>query len=440
MVIINRLGSKFIIVALLCAPMFAKATTQAPKTVGLASSNNSGLSALIDEALKNSPDLKASVHKAEQLKSLILPSGSYDDPTLSYEIMNLPVDTYSYKQTPMTGKKLSLSQKIPFPGKLTKKKSMARLIAKAATHDVQQKQYEIILNVKKAFYKLFLEIKNKQVLGAQKKLIKQLIVSARAKYTLGQIPQAEVINFQMEEADLISKILISERKIRVEKSNLASVIGRNTNIVEAHPHQIVKTYLLFKNIKFQSIKDRALKNSHQIRTLEFNHQSASEGLSLAQLQYYPDFALKASYTSREANPIDNGTDFTSMMVSVKLPLLFFQKQSNNIKAAHSHLGRSTSLLNSKKIRVSNKVHNIYYELEESFKTLTLLEDTLLPLSKQAVRTGKSAYLGGRVDYATFLGSIRKRFSTEFRFYSALTHYETLIAELETLLSGPIDPK
>ena len=401
-----------------------------------ASNNNPQLEQLIKTAVSNNPRLKVIKYRSEQLKALVSPSGSYDDPILSYEQMNLPIDTYSSSQTPMSGKKISLSQKIPFPGKLSKKENMAEFRHQSSLHQYKHQKYQMILAVKKSYFKLFFEIKNKEVLSKQKNLIKQLIVSARSKYTLGKIPQAEIINFQMEETELISKKIISERKIAVEKNRLANLIGSIDTDLKVNPDHLKKTYLNFSKLNLKSITERVLKNNHQLKAAKAQKESSNQGLSLAKLDYLPNFNIKYSYTAREANPADQGVDFASAMISVNIPL-WFTKQSGNVEAASFNQLRADSQLQETKITLTNQVHHIFTELAESYKTLTLFENTLLPLAKQAVRTSKTSYLSGRVDYATLLRSISKRFNTELSFYKALAKYETQIAKLEALIAGPI---
>ena len=72
------------------------------------------LNTLIDEGLTNNPQLKAFYSKAKADSAIILPSGSLPDPTLSLNLLNLPVDNFVFDQEPMTGKQIGIMQKFPF--------------------------------------------------------------------------------------------------------------------------------------------------------------------------------------------------------------------------------------------------------------------------------------------------------------------------------------
>ena len=73
------------------------------------------LEALIDEALSNNPGLKAAEQKLDAYRERPLQEESLDNPRLGLGLLNLPVNSFSFDQEPMTQKQVSLLQKIPFP-------------------------------------------------------------------------------------------------------------------------------------------------------------------------------------------------------------------------------------------------------------------------------------------------------------------------------------
>ena len=80
---------------------------------------------LIDEAMANNPRLQ-SFYLASRADSFNIPqSGALPDPMLSLNLLNLPVDNFSFDQEPMTGKQVALKQQFPFPGKLSLKQKIS---------------------------------------------------------------------------------------------------------------------------------------------------------------------------------------------------------------------------------------------------------------------------------------------------------------------------
>ena len=151
----------------------------------------------IQKALDQNTELRALKNEAQRMEAEIGPKSAYDDPMLSFEAMNYPVDTWSPREFGMTGRQVTLSQKIPFPGKLSKLGHATSQNYEAARERYFEKQLGIIKSVKLSFFELYLAYKKWNILKEQKNLIHQMVSVSRSKYTLGKLPQAELLNFQV---------------------------------------------------------------------------------------------------------------------------------------------------------------------------------------------------------------------------------------------------
>ena len=89
---------------------------EAPKIVDL--------DQLIKEALENNPGLRAREAKVHSDSARISVTGSLPDPVFGFSLINLPVNSFSFKQEPMTGKLFSLRQNFPFFGTLGRKEEV----------------------------------------------------------------------------------------------------------------------------------------------------------------------------------------------------------------------------------------------------------------------------------------------------------------------------
>ena len=84
-----------------------------------AQQNNENLEQLIQEAIKVSPKIKMLNAKLGIVSSRIAQGTNLPDPVLTLGLMNMPTNTFSFTQEPMTGKMIGLTQSIPFPGGLS---------------------------------------------------------------------------------------------------------------------------------------------------------------------------------------------------------------------------------------------------------------------------------------------------------------------------------
>ena len=73
------------------------------------------LQALIAESLKANPEIKQKSQLKAAAQETIRPAGALDNPQAGFSLLNLPTDTWSFAQEPMTQKAFSVSQKTSLP-------------------------------------------------------------------------------------------------------------------------------------------------------------------------------------------------------------------------------------------------------------------------------------------------------------------------------------
>src|SRR3990172_6995660 len=89
------------------------------------------LQPLIQEALAVNPEIRADEKKWDAAKERPPQEGSLDDPMLSFEIVNLPTNSFSFAQDDMTMKQFSISQTFPYFGKRGLRSEVAQREANA---------------------------------------------------------------------------------------------------------------------------------------------------------------------------------------------------------------------------------------------------------------------------------------------------------------------
>src|SRR5664280_1628610 len=91
------------------------------------------ISDLTEEALKNSPEIQASLSKIEAARYRVPQARSLPDPQFSFGYQNEGFDRYSYGQEQGSQWMFSASQQFYFPGKRTLKEDMVRFDVESLT-------------------------------------------------------------------------------------------------------------------------------------------------------------------------------------------------------------------------------------------------------------------------------------------------------------------
>src|SRR5207244_4888173 len=93
---------------------------------------------------------------------------------------------------------IGLSQKFPFPGKLSLKEEVANRSAEITEQALRAKERDLTARVKQTYYDLFLAHKAIQIHHEQIDLLKQFFEIANARFRAGKGSQVDVLKAQVE--------------------------------------------------------------------------------------------------------------------------------------------------------------------------------------------------------------------------------------------------
>lgn len=411
-----------------------KATTRSHGAENrLTSTHTLKLENLIRQALENNQELRAFESEVRSEEAQVGPAGSLNDPMLGVNAMNFPADSFSRTETDMTGIEVSLSQEIPFPGKRAKLREAATHSARAKKELYEQKKWQITKRVKDVFYELYLSYQRQALLEDQRTILRQILAASRNQYALGKTPQAAVLSLQVEEANLIEELLRAESDIRVKFNELSHLLGHVGEHVSGRPEKIEKTNFNLDNWTEEKVVAFVMENNPKLKALGAAVQAEEARLSYAKKGYLPDFQVMVGYTFREPTRMGGeGKDFVSAGVGISLPIWAGSKQSEQIKGAVADRTKAQAEYQDMRLMLEHEARAAFAELKEAKKRIELFEGGLLQLTRQAVASGRSAYLTGKIDYASLLESLRTQYKTQFAYQEALAKHEAKIAQLEAL--------
>src|SRR3989338_5718249 len=118
------------------------------------------LNQLIDEALKNNPELISAKYRVEAFKEVPSQMGTLDDPKIEIGLLKVPTNTLSMND-PM--KEITVMQSLPYPGKLSLKSEMAQKEAEAAEEEYRDMEVKLIQMVKNSYYELYFVYKSIEI-------------------------------------------------------------------------------------------------------------------------------------------------------------------------------------------------------------------------------------------------------------------------------------
>ena len=385
------------------------------------------LNDLIEEALNKNPDVLAAKSKWEVFKERPSQAGALDDPILGLGILNLPTDTFSFRPEDMTQKEISLTQKLPYPGKRGLRSEMAQKEAEAALSDYEEAKNKVSREMKMAYFDLFYANRAIEVTERNREVLKLLNQIAETRYSVGEGIHTDVLKAQVELSKMIDELIMLNQSKRTLKARINTLLHQPPFAPLGDPAEV-----LFE--KFSADPEELVKAAAQNRPLLQSMKRMVErnraGLRLAEKDYYPDFDFKLAYGQRDDGPMGKRADMVTAMVGINLPLWYKSKQERKVaesqKDIQSAKDQLTAMTNEIRFMISDKLT----EIERAEKQIELLKTGIIPLATLSLDSAMSSYRVNKVDFMTVLDSLMTLFKNEIQYYRLLTDSRKGIAEIE----------
>ncbi len=390
------------------------------------------LDSLIAEALRANPDLRSAEYRYKAFEAKIPQAGSLPDPVLKATASNLPTDSWSLDQTPMSGVELMFSQKIPFPGKLGLAKNSTRSMAQKTKEDYESTRNFILSELKKNYYQLYFLQRSIEITQKNKLLLEDFARIASTRYSVGKGVQQDVLRAQVEVSKMIDKLISLEEMEKTIQAKINILLNRN-------PQESLGVVpdLAFEELDYseEELQNLALKDNPYLKGRGFLVQSSQSNYALAKRDYWPDFTLSLSYRLRDEVEMDpvRGVDFFSFSASLDLPLYFWTKQKRKVQERKLELESSRRKYESAQNKIKLGISRLFYSLEKQKKEFQLYQSAILPQARQSLESAKSGYQVDKVDFLTLLNNQITLFNYEIAYHQALSSYFQTIAQMEELL-------
>lgn len=383
---------------------------------------------LINEALKNNPEIRASKAMALIYKFRIPQAGSLPDPMFMIGYQNEGIrNLYTFGDEMAVDSQwmFSVSQMFPFPGKLDIKRKMAASDAEGQAAASEGIKLKAILRVKELYYDLFLAYKSIDLIKERAMLFSMIEDAAIARYSSGMALQQEVIMAQTEKYMLLEREEMEKQRIQSLEAMLNSAIGRNVNSPLGRPSELSQT--LFPYSLDELIRG-SYENSPDIKARQKMILAAEARVDMAKREYYPDFTINASYFARSSR----FPDMWSLTTAVNIPLFYKTKQRQAVLEAEASLSESLYEIEAAKLMLSSAIRDNYSMLKTSEKLMKLYKEGLIPKTYQDFESSLAGYVTGRVEAITVINRLKSLIEFEMLYLQQSVAREKARARIDAL--------
>lgn len=382
-------------------------------------------------ALTDNPGLAEIKARAEALATLPSQEGALPDPTLNFDTLNVPVNSFNLHKEDMTMMDIGVSQMIPFPGKLALKEKAAEQEALAVTDSITIARLRLIRDVKQAWWRIFYYERAINVIAESEQFFQQLLDTAQSRYKVGQGQQQDVLLSQLE----LSKL--KDEKIEMISMRHATTIQLNTLLYRAVDTTVrVPAQAEFKTpaLVIADLQQQAMQSNPLFEQHRKMLDAAKTKIELAEKDFYPDLTLGASYAVRQNTPTgESRSDFASVRLSINLPIYADRKQSKALDQRNSELLQEQYSLQDEHNKVHSEIASNTAQYYHAKERLNLFEHEIIPQTQQTVNSLMAGYPVGKADFSNLLRTQLSLFQYQTQYWKSLVETQQLLAELSNLI-------
>ncbi len=364
------------------------------------------LDSVIKIAKENNPEIKALSQKYLATKQKIAIVKTWEYPQVGFE-------------TSGTKQMYSVSQMLPFPGKLSLRGKVAENESKITKQELNSKIIEIIAMVKKSYWNYWLIEKTTKIYQENIDLMKRFLNIAMTQYAIGKVPQTDILKANTELALMENMlVLLEQEKISVQAElNVLLNLPPETPLgkpKQPEPKEIKYTY--------KEIKNLALKNRPELKAKEILYARNSNALSLAKREWYPDI-MSGVKTDNMSNK--------TFMSQISIPL-YYKKQSSIVEMNKREKEMAEWELQTTKIDTLKSLKDLWTKYQSRKKSVHIYETSIVPLAKQTIEITETGYRTGKNDFLDLLDSQKRYLECNLDYYKHIAESEIFLSELERI--------
>lgn len=331
-----------------------------------------------------------------------------------------------------------LSQKIPFPGKLSKAGEIVKTEAQIARLRLDKSVRTIAASIQASAHELIYIRAARQIAGQNAALLDQLRSAAETAYADDRAALMDVMKALSQAGQLRYDALLLDELELTEITRLNGLLNRPP---QAALGEIAPPPLQPLPDSLEHLYQLAATHQEDIRIAAQGVSRAESRVDLARFHYYPDFNVGLFYASigdpdTPQRPPEAGQDALGLRLGLTLPL-WVGKTQGRVNQAHAERARAEALRQGRINASRTDIHTAYFRLRNARRLIELYQTDLLPQAASALRTTEAWFREGYADFTDLVEAQATWYNFQLTLARARADYGQHFARLEALVGYPL---
>jgi cobalt-zinc-cadmium efflux system outer membrane protein len=391
------------------------------------------LSALLDEATRNNPDILAARRGWQAATQVPSQVATPPDPqvTIQHVSVGSPRPFAGFSNSDFAYIGFGISQDLPYPGKLKLKGEAAQQDAAVGREKLEAVRRSVLQRVKDAYFQIAYVQQTLEVLDRNGKLLEQIETIADGRYRVGEGSQQDVLKAQLERTKLLREVAHHHELMGTQQAQLIKLLNRPPGSPEISTEPLVETPLRYTS---NELLEKVRSENPEVATQQEMVKKQSLQVEIARKDRYPDFSVQYMWQHTG----EQSRDYYMLSFSARIPIYRRRKLNPEMNQAVEELNRSRREYESQVQSSYFDVRNQYIAADTASQMLKIYREGLIPQALATYQAGLASYQTGTLDFESLFSTFMDVLNFDGEYWKTLMEHETALARIEQITGVPLN--
>jgi len=351
-------------------------------------------------------------------------SGALEDPMVTLEGAPLSIGAPGVR----FGYTAMLSQRLPWPGKLSLDEAVARAEADANRSDFEATRRELALTATLLYDDYFVAARSLEINGEHVALMRQMKAAALAQLEAGRGSMQDPLQAEAELAHMEHDAVTLESGRAVTVAQMNELLHRDPDLPLPPPSREVVVTAAPDARNAGRLADEAAGRRPEVEAARSRARAEQARADRASRESYPDVVVSTSYNSMWDTPEHRWMIGLGFNLPVQLG-----RRAGAVEEAGAARARFDSDAAALGDKARTEVAVALRRLDESAHVVHLFEERLVPVARDQVDAARAGFITSRNDFAAVIGAERNLRSVELEDQQARADFDRRRAQLDRAL-------
>lgn len=383
-------------------------------------------------ALTRNTGIRQAIRNIQVLGYRVPQVTSLEDPMIT---LIPPTGDMTETAAGMMDGQIGLSQKLPFPGRLSRRGKIAEQEVRMAFATLADVRIRTVSEVAKAYYDYYLADVSIDITRESERLLKQIREVASARYRAGTATQQDVLRAEVELYALANDLITLEQRRATAQARLNVLMNRPVEAALPAPQPFALDTV---DWKLPAALERASETNPQLGRLRQQIQRDLEAIKLARLEYFPDLRVGFNYTfiGSGISPVASGDDNWNLPFGLNLPI-WWRRLRAGVLEANSRTLSSVAQFEDMRNTIFFALQDTLVKIDTQYRQGILFRDLIVPRAWQTVEVSTSDYRAGTLEFTALIENWRNWLDFSLSYHRALAGLEQRFADLQQLIGARV---